>query len=224
MSHGKKYQQAKNLVDKDKTYSLEEAMELVKKTSDVRFDAGVEAHLHLGINADKGEQQVRGNITLPHGTGKTKKVLVFTKNVNEAKTAGADQAGDEELIKEIKASGKIDADIVLATPDIMKELAQIAKILGPKGLMPTPKNETVVTNIKQAIELVKKGKVNFKNDAAGNVHQLIGRVSFDQEKLAENFKTFLEAVRKAKPAASKGIFIKNATVCSSMGPGIKIQI
>ncbi len=222
--NSKRYQEIKKLVDQNKTYSVEEAIDLAKKTSNVKFDAGVEVHLHLGIDSQKGEQQVRGNIILPHGLGKIKKVLVFTKNPKKAKEAGADIVGGEELIKEIKTSGKVEAEVIIATPEIMKELAQIAKILGPKGLMPSPRNETVTANIKQTIAQIKKGKINFKNDDTGNVHQLIGKVSFTKEKLLENFNTFMEAVQKAKPAAAKGTFVKNIVLCSTMGPGIKVKI
>lgn len=224
MTTGKRYQAVKKLVDQDKTYSLSEAVDLIKKTSNVKFDAGVEVHLRLGIDPKKGDQQVRGNITLPHGTGKTKKVMVFTKNVKEAKEAGADIVGGEDLIKEIKTTGKIEAGIIIATPEMMKDLAQIAKILGPKGLMPSPKSETVTPNIKQAVEQVKKGRVTFKNDDTANLHQLIGKVSFTNEQLLENLEAFLEAVKKNKPTTSKGAFIKNASLCSTMGPGIKIQV
>ncbi|MFH1226137.1 MAG: 50S ribosomal protein L1 [bacterium] len=213
-----------NFIDKNKTYPIEEAIELVKKNSKVKFDAGVEVHLRLGIDTQKGEQQVRGNVVLPFGTGKTKKVMVFTNDPAAAKEAGADIVGGEELIKEIKASGKIDAEIIIATPEMMKGLAMIAKILGPKGLMPTPKNETVVTNVAQAIAQIKKGKITFKNDDTGNIHQLIGRVSFDKEKLTANFQTFLEAVKKAKPPTAKGAFIKSAHLCSTMGPSVKIAV
>lgn len=218
-------EQAKdNLIDQDKTYSIEEAVDLVKKTSKVKFDAGVEVHLRLGIDTQKGEQQIRGNMVLPYGTGKTKKVMVFTNDPTTAKEAGADIVGGEELIKEISTTGKVDAEIIIATPDMMKSLAMIAKILGPKGLMPSPKSETITTNIKQAMEQIKKGKVSFKNDDTGNLHQLIGRVSFDQEKLTANFQTFIEIVKKAKPPTAKGAFIKSAHLCSTMGPSIKVAV
>ncbi|MFH1173221.1 MAG: 50S ribosomal protein L1 [bacterium] len=224
MTKGKRYQAAKKLVDKNKTYSLAEAVDLIKQTSNVKFDASVEIHLRLGIDPKKGDQQIRGNITLPHGTGKTKKVMVFTKNAKEAKEAGADIVGGEDLIKEIKTTGKIDADIIIATPDMMKDLAPIAKILGPKGLMPSPKSETVTANVKQTVEQIKKGRVTFKNDDTSNLHQLIGKISFTNEQLLENLAAFLEAVKKSKPATSKGAFIKNASLCSTLGPGIKIQV
>lgn len=213
-----------NNIDKNKVYPIEEAVDLVKQSSKAKFDAGVEVHFRLGIDVQKGEQQVRGNVVLPFGTGKTKKVMVFTNDPATAKEAGADIVGGEELIKEIKTTGKIDAEVIVATPEMMKGLAMIAKILGPKGLMPSPKSETVTPNIKQALEQIKKGKVSFKNDDTGNLHQLIGRVSFDKEKLLENFETFIEAVKKAKPPTAKGAFIKSAHLCSTMGPGVKIAI
>ncbi len=224
--HGKKYQEAKKLINSKKVYSLDEAIALVKETSKEKFDAGVEVHLKLGIDPKKGEQQVRGTLVLPHSIGKTKKIAAFVESAQEkeAKEAGADIVGGEELIKEIKSSEKINFDIAVATPSMMPRLAQIAKILGPKGLMPNPKNDTVGPNIKKMIEELKKGKITFKNDDTGNVHQLIGRVSFDKQKLIDNFNAFIEAVRRAKPSAAKGVYIRNAVLCSTMGPGIKINL
>lgn len=226
LMHGKKYQEVKKLIDPQKSYSVDEALDLVKKTSKEKFDAGVEIHLKLGIDPKKSEQLVRGTVTLPHSVGKIKKIAAFVEPVQEkeAKEAGADIVGGEELIKEIKSSGKINFDIAIATPAMMPKLAQIAKILGPKGLMPNPKNETVTQNIRKTIEELKKGKITFKNDDSGNIHQLIGRVSFDKQKLLENLNTFIEAVRRAKPATAKGVYIKNAVLCSTMGPGIKVNL
>jgi large subunit ribosomal protein L1 len=223
---GKKYQEAKKLIDSKKSYSIAEAIDLIKKISKENFDASVEVHVKLGIDPKKGEQQVRGTIIFPFNIGKSKKVAAFVEEAyaKEAKEAGADIVGGEELIKEIKETGKINFDIAIATPTMMPRLAQIAKILGPKGLMPNPKNETVTTNLKKAIEEIKKGKVTFKNDDGGNVHQIIGRVSSEASKLIENFNALIEAIRRAKPASSKGVYIQNIVVCSTMGPGIKVTL
>ena len=224
MKRSKRFSELKKLIDPKRTYPLTEAIELVKKTSTVKFDAGVEIHLRLGIDPKKGDQQIRGTVTLPHGTGKTKKIAVFTENEKEAKEAGADLAGAKELIDKIKKTGKTDFDIAVATPDMMKNLAPIAKILGTRGLMPSPKNETITTNIKKTVKELKGGKVAFKNDDTTNIHLLVGKVSFDDKKLIKNIETFTDAVKKAKPASTKGTFIQNASISSSMGPGIKIEI
>ena len=223
---GKRYEEAQKQIDPEKTYSLEEAMDLIKKTSKEKFDAGIEIHLKLGIDPKKSDQQIRGNVVLPHNVGKSKKIAAFVDATleKEAKEAGADIIGGEELVKEIKSSGKIDFDIAVATPKMMPQLAKIAKILGPKGMMPNPKNDTVTTNVKKAIEELKKGKMVVKNDVSGNIHQLIGRVSLDNEKLLENFNAFMDVVKRAKPAGVKGVFIKSTTLCSTMGPGIKIAL
>lgn len=211
-------------IDKNKVYTLEEAIKLIKETSNVKFDASVEIHARLGINPKKTEQLVRGTVILPHGTGKSKTIAAFVTadKAPEAKEAGADLICDEEEIKKIKSSNKIDFEIAVTTPDMMPKLAQIAKILGPRGLMPNPKTETVGPNIKQIIEQLKKGKITFKNDDGGNVHQTIGKISFSDEQLKQNFITFWETLKKAKPAGVKGTYIKNLVICSSMGPAIKI--
>ncbi len=222
----KRFLEAKALVDKDKIYSLEEAIELIKKTSTVKFDAGVEAHLKLGINPKKTDQLVRSSVSLPHGTGKSIRVAVISTigdQIKAGKEAGADLAGDQELIAEIKA-GKIDFQALVATPEAMKLLAPIAKILGPKGLMPNPKDGNVTNNVAEAVANLKKGKVAFKNDDSANIHIMIGKVSFDNNKLVDNFKATLEAVNKAKPTASKGAYIKSISLASSMGPGLKISL
>ena len=226
MSRSKRYQEAVKKVDKNKIYPIAEAIKLAKQTNITKFDASVEVHVRLGIDSKKGEQQVRGTITLPQGTGKTKKIAVFVgpEKEKEAKEAGADLIGGQELIDSIKSSGKVDFDIALATPDMMPKLAVIAKILGPKGLMPSPKNETITTNLKKTIGELKKGKVNFKNDDTGNVHQVIGKVSFEDKKIIDNYQALIEAIKKAKPSSSKGIYIKNISISSSMGPGIKVQL
>lgn len=206
--------------------AIEDAVKLVKEGKKRKFDESVEVHLKLGIDTKKGDQQVRGTCVLPHGTGKTKKIAVITSesNIKEAEKAGADIVGSDELIEKIKTSGKVDFDIVIATPDIMKNLAKIAKVLGPRGLMPSPKADTVTTNISKTVSELKKGKVNFKNDDTANVHQIIGKVSFDENKLAENFKALIDEVKKAKPATSKGVYIKGAVICSTMGKGIRVAV
>jgi len=223
---GKHYNEARKSINPKKTHSLEEALDLIKQTSKEKFDAGVEIHLKLGIDPKKGEQQVRGTLVLPHNIGKSKKIAAFVESSQEkeAKEAGAEIVGGEELIKEIKSSGKIDFEVAVATPTMMPKLAQIAKILGPKGLMPNPKNETVTPNIKKVIGELKKGKITFKNDNGGNIHQLVGRVSLDKQKLLDNLNAFIEAVRRVKPATSKGVYIQNAVLCSTMGPGIKTNV
>jgi len=212
--------------DQAKTYTINEALDLVKQSHKAKFDASIEVHFRLGIDPKKGEQQVRGAVSLPHGTGKIVKVAAFVTPQNEkaAKEAGADYVGGEELIAEIKKTEKTDFAVAVAEPEMMKSLAQIAKILGTRGLMPSPKNETVTPNPTKAIGELKKGKVSFKNDDTGNVHTVIGKISFENDKLAGNFNTLLETIRKAKPSSSKGVFIKNVSLSSSMGPGVKVAI
>ena len=211
-------------VDKNKVYGIEEAIKLAKETSGVKFDASVEVHANLGIDPKKGEQQIRATVVLPHGTGKTKKIAAFVsaEKEQEAKDAGADFVYGEEQIKKIKDTSKIEFEVAVTTPDMMSKLAVIAKVLGPKGLMPNPKTETVGPNIKKMIEDLKKGKITFKNDDTSNVHQIIGKVSFTEAQLTENLTTFLEALKKAKPNTSKGVYIKSLTLCTSMGPAIRI--
>ncbi len=215
-----------NQIDKLKTYTLKEAIDLVKSTSKTKFDASVEVHIRLGIDQKKSDQQIRGAVSLPHGTGKTVKVAAFVKEdkIDAAKKAGADIVGGEELIAEIKKNEKTDFAVAVAEPLMMPKLAQIAKILGTRGLMPSPKNETVTPNPAKTVEELKKGKVSFKNDSTGNLHIVIGKVSFDKDKLIENYNVFLDTIKKLKPKSIKGLFIKNITICSSMGSGIKVQI
>jgi len=212
--------------DANKSYPITEAIELSKKLSKTKFDASMEIHFRLGIDTKKGEQQVRLAVSLPNGTGKTIKVAAFVTpgKEEEVRKAGADYVGGEELINEIKKTEKTDFAVAVAEPAMMKNLAAIAKILGTRGLMPSPKNETVTPNPAKAVEELKKGKVSLKNDDTGNVHVAIGKVSFETIKLVQNFETLLDAVRKAKPATSKGIYIKKVYVSSTMGPGIKLSL
>jgi large subunit ribosomal protein L1 len=222
----KRYKEIVSKIDKKKDYSIDEAIKLVKETSNIKFDSSVEVHLRLGIDPKKGEQTVRGNVLLPHGIGKSKRIAVFSEDEKTAKDAGADLVGGENLIKEIKSKGKIDFDLALATPSMMKNLAGAAKILGPKGLMPSPKAGTVVAgkDLAQAIKEIKKGKVNFKNDDTGNIHQIIGKASWPESKLKENLEVFIDEVKKAKPAAAKGIFIRTVYLTSTMGPAVKVSL
>lgn len=223
--YSKRLKTARTSIEAGKVYSLEEALELVKTLGVTKFDAGVEVHIRLGTDPKKTDQSVRGTTVLPHGTGKTRRVIAFVgpQNEKEAKDAGADIIADENAIQMIKTTQKVDADIAVATPDMMRKLAPIAKILGQKGMMPNPKTETVTPHIAKTIKDLKSGgKISFRSDDTGNIHQLIGRVSFSTDKLKENYEAFLEIVRKVKPETVKGTFIKGITLCSSMGPGIKI--
>jgi large subunit ribosomal protein L1 len=229
MARGKKYAAIVEKIEKEKEYSLEEALTFVKGNALAKFDESIEAHFKLGINPKKGEEQVRSTAVLPHGVGRSKKVAVITTTkMTDAKEAGADLIGGEELIEDIK-SGKIVAgigfDVVVATPEVMPKLATIAKILGPKGLMPNPKTETVTTKIKEVVEALKKGsKVSFKNDDSGNIHQVIGRLSFDVAQLKDNFQAVFDVLQKAKPDSIKKRYIQSIAVCSTMGPGIKVKM
>jgi large subunit ribosomal protein L1 len=214
------------LVDVNKVYTPEEAIELAKKTANTKFVGSVEVHVHLAIDAKKTDQAVRGLAQLPHGTGKTKKVVAFVSEAKEkeAKEAGAFMVGGEDLIKKIKESEKTDFDIAVAEPSLMPKLAQIAKILGPRGLMPNPKTGTVSADIGKVIREIAGGKVDFKNDDSGNIHQIIGKSNFDTEKLAQNFKAFMDSVQQNKPAAVKGQYIASVSVNATMGPGIKVKL
>lgn len=211
--------------DRRKAYTALEAVELVKKFAKTKFDASVEAHFRLGIDTKKGDQQIRAAISLPHGTGKAVKIAAFVSPENEAKAkaAGADIVGGEDLIAEIKKTEKTDFAVAVAEPALMKNLGAIAKILGTRGLMPSPKNETVTVDPAKTIAELKKGKISFKNDDTANIHVPIGKVSFDSAKLAENFEAVVNAVKKAKPSGSKGTYLKNISICSTMGPGIKVS-
>lgn len=223
----KRYKEIKAQTDPKKTYSPEEAIDVVQKTATTKFDSSIEVHIRLGIDAKKGDQMVRGTVSLPAGTGKTKKVVVFVSNAEkekEAKDAGADIVGGEELIAKIASSGKVDFEVAIATPDMMPKLAKVAKVLGPKGMMPSPKNETVTNNIAKAVADLRGGKVAFKNDDTGNIHQIIGKASFSKDKLVSNLTTFLDAVRRAKPGSAKGTYMQNITLTSTMGPGVKVSM
>ncbi|MDA3839796.1 MAG: 50S ribosomal protein L1 [Patescibacteria group bacterium] len=213
-------------LDKMKLHSIDEAVKLTKELSKTKFDSSVEMHIRLGIDTRKGDQQIRGAVSLPHGTGKTVRVAAFVsaEKIDACRKAGADLVGNEELIDEIKRTEKTDFQVAVAEPAMMKNLAKIAKILGTRGLMPSPKNETVTLTPEKAVEELKKGKVSYKNDDTGNIHVSIGKISFDDAKLIENFNTLLEAIKKAKPSSSKGIYIKNVSMSSTMGPGIKVSI
>jgi large subunit ribosomal protein L1 len=222
MHRGKKYRAAAGKINANQAYPIVEAVKLLKENKIAKFDESVEIHVKTNIDPKKGEQQVRGTVVLPHGTGKTKKIAVVTSTQAEAaKKAGADIVGGEEIIE--KLAKKINFDILVATPEMMPKLAKVAKILGPKGLMPNPKSETVTTKIAETVAALKKGKAAFKNDDTGNVHQVVGKVSFTAEQLQENIQIFLTTLEKSKPAGLKGKFISGITVCSTMGKGIKIN-
>ena len=226
MAHSKRFKALKTSVETKKLYKLEEAIALTKQLATTKFDSTIEIHTNLGIDVKKGDQQVRATIIFPHSIGKSKKVAAFVSadKEKEAREAGAEIVGGEELIAELSASGKIDFDVAVATPDMMAKMARVAKLLGPAGLMPNPKTDTVSTNVKKMVEDIKKGKVAFKNDQTGNLHQAVGKASLDATKLAENIATFLDAVKKAKPSSSKGTYLKSVTLSSTMGPGIKIDL
>jgi large subunit ribosomal protein L1 len=221
---GKKYREAKNKIDRTKRYTLEEALQLLPETSYVRFDEGIDVAIRLGVDPKKPDQMVRGTVVLPHGTGKEVKVLVFAQGEKEkeAREAGTDYVGGEDLVEKI-SKGWLDFDKAIATPDMMKVVSTVGKILGPRGLMPNPKVGTVTFEVGKAVQELKAGKVEFKVDKAGNLHVSVGKVSFGQEKLQENVIALLDSVTKAKPASSKGAYVKGLTISTTMGPGIKID-
>ncbi|WP_339175662.1 50S ribosomal protein L1 [Bacillus sp. PS93] len=221
---GKKYVGAAKLVDRSKAYDVSEAVALVKKTNTAKFDATVEVAFRLGVDPRKNDQQIRGAVVLPNGTGKTQRVLVFAKGekAKEAEAAGADFVGDTDYINKIQ-QGWFDFDVIVATPDMMGEVGKIGRVLGPKGLMPNPKTGTVTFEVEKAIGEIKAGKVEYRVDKAGNIHVPIGKVSFEDEKLVENFTTMYDTILKAKPAAAKGVYVKNVAVTSTMGPGVKVD-
>lgn len=226
MKRSKKYTEAASKVVKGKAYSKEEAIKLVKETSITSFDASVELVLRLNLDTKKADQQLRGAFVLPNGTGKTKKVLVITKGEQAqiAREAGADYVGDMDLLEKIEKENWFDFDTMIATPDMMPALGKLGKVLGPKGLMPNPKTGTVTTDVKKAIEDVKKGRVEYRTDSYGNVAVMIGKTSFEDTKLIENLNAFVQLIVKSKPSVVKGTYIKNVSVSSTMGPGIKIDM
>ena len=222
---GKKYQDSAKLVDKSNLYDVNEALDLVIKTAKANFDETVELAVRLGVDPRHADQQVRGTVVLPNGTGKQIRVLVLAKGekIKEAEAAGADYAGGEELVEKIQHENWFDFDVIIATPDMMGVVGKIGRVLGPKGLMPNPKSGTVTFDVEQAVKETKAGKVEYRVDKAAIINVPIGKVSFGVEKLAENFKTIAEAIIKAKPAAAKGRYLKSVTVASTMGPGIRIN-
>lgn len=223
---GKKYVEASNKVEKNKTYGVEEAVKLVKETSITKFDSSVEVAMNLNIDTKKSDQQLRGSIVLPNGTGKSKKILVLAKGAAaaEAKEAGADFVGDTDLIDKIANENWFDYDTIVATPEMMPALGKIGKVLGPKGLMPNPKTGTVTTTPAKTVTDIKKGMVEYHADSLGNVHGIIGKVSFDEKALSENLTYFINTIIKSKPTTIKGKFVKSISICTTMGPGIKIDL
>lgn len=225
MKKGKKYVEAASKVERGRAYTKEEAIKLVKETSTTKFDASVELAMRLNLDTKKADQQLRGAIVLPNGTGKTKKVLVLAKGpmATAAKEAGADYVGDADMIEKIEKENWFDFDVIVATPDMMPALGKIGKVLGPKGLMPNPKTGTVTMDTKKAVEDIKKGRVEYRTDSYGNVQVIIGKVSFTEEQLLENMNAFVSLILKTKPSVVKGTYVKNIAVSSTMGPGIKID-
>ncbi len=223
--YGKKYVEASKNVDKTIAYSLEDAIKLVKSTSVTKFDSTVEVAIKLNIDSKKSDQQMKGSLSLPNGTGKTKKVLVIAKGAfaEEAKNAGADFVGDKDMIDKIKNESWFGFDVIVATPDMMPEVGKIGNVLGPRNLMPNPKTGTVTTKVGAVVEDIKKGMVTYKNDKFGNIHTIIGKVSFAEDKLAENLKYVVTTIAKAKPSTVKGNFIENISISTTMGPGIKVD-
>ena len=226
MKHGKKYVEAAKLVDRATLYDPADAIALVKKTATAKFDETVEVHIKTGCDGRHAEQQVRGAVVLPNGTGKTVKVLVFAKGdkLAEAEAAGADYVGGDELIPKIQNDGWLDFDVVVATPDMMGVVGRLGRVLGPKGLMPNPKAGTVTMDVTKAINDIKAGKIEYRLDKTNIIHVPIGKASFTEEQLADNFQTLMDAIIKARPSALKGTFIKSATLTSTMGPGVKLNV
>ncbi|MGE5472827.1 MAG: 50S ribosomal protein L1 [Ignavibacteriales bacterium] len=225
MKRGKKYQESEKLLQEVKIFEPAEAFELVKKTAKAKFDETIEAHIKLGVDSRHADQQVRGAVVLPHGTGKKVRVLVFAKGdkAKEAETGGADYVGAEELVTKIQNENWFDFDVIVATPDMMGVVGRLGKVLGPKGLMPNPKAGTVTMDVAKAITDIKAGKIEYRLDKTNIIHCPIGKASFEEAKLRENFRTLMEAVIKAKPAAAKGQYLKSVAISSTMGPGIKIN-
>ena len=225
MKRGKKYIEAAKLVDRSVQYETEEAISLVKKTAVAKFDETVEAHIRLGVDGRHADQQVRGAVVLPHGTGKKVRVLVFAKGdkVEEALAAGAEYAGGDELVPKIQNEGWFEFDVVVATPDMMGVVGRLGRVLGPKGLMPNPKAGTVTMDVTKAVQDIKAGKIEYRLDKTNIIHVPVGKASFTEEQLKDNFNTLMDAIVKAKPAAAKGQYLKNITIASTMGPGVKVS-
>ena len=226
MKKGKRYTEAAKLIEKTNVYDLNEAVALVKKSASAKFDETIEAHLRLGVDGRHADQQVRGAVVLPHGTGKSVKVLVFAKGdkVDEALAAGADFAGGDELVPKIQNEGWLDFDVVVATPDMMGVVGRLGRVLGPKGLMPNPKAGTVTMDVTKAVNDIKAGKIEYRLDKTNIVHVPIGKVSFTDEAIAENFTALMDAIVKARPSALKGQYIRSITLTSTMGPGVKVNV
>ena len=226
MKHGKKYNESAKLVDRANFYELEEAVALAKKTATAKFDETVEVHIRTGCNGRHADQQIRGAVVLPNGTGKTVKVLVFAKGdkVSEAEAAGADYVGGDELIPKIQNDGWLDFDVVVATPDMMGVVGRLGKVLGPKGLMPNPKAGTVTMDVTKAINDIKAGKIEYRLDKTNIIHCPIGKASFTEEQLLQNVNALLDAIVKARPSALKGQFLRSITLTSTMGPGVKVSV
>ncbi|MCX6744024.1 MAG: 50S ribosomal protein L1 [Candidatus Parcubacteria bacterium] len=224
--HSQRYAELVSKIDKIKAYPIEEAIKLVKETATTKFESSIEVAIRTGIDPSKTDQQIRSTALLPHGTGKKIKIAVIAPadKQKDAKEAGATIVGGEELIEEIAKTKKTNFDVLITVPEMMKDLGKIAKILGPKGLMPSPKTETVTPNIKKAVEDLSKGKITFRADDTGNIHLSIGKTKFDDQKLLENYNVFMETLKKVKPGSMKGDYIKKITLSSTMGPGIKVQI
>ena len=225
MKKGRKYEEACKKVDKTKLYTKEEAVKLVKETSTTKFDSSVEVAIKLNLDTKKADQQLRGAFVLPNGSGKTKKVLVIAKNAfaDQAREAGADYVGDADMLEKIEKENWFGFDTLIATPDMMPALGKLGKVLGPKGLMPNPKTGTVTTDVKKAVQDVKSGRVEYRTDSFGNIHALVGKVSFDEDKLLQNLSAFVGMIAKTKPSVVKGTYIQNISISSTMGPGIKIS-
>ncbi len=226
MKRSKKYVEVAKAVEKNKLYTKEEAISLVKKTSTTKFDASVELAMNLNLDTKKADQQLRGTICLPNGTGKTKKILVIAKGPKaiEAKEAGADYVGDTDYLEKIEKENWFGFDVLIATPDMMPVLGKLGKVLGPKGLMPNPKTGTVTMDITKAVTEVKQGRIEYRTDSYGNVHAIIGKVSFAEKQLLENLEAFVSLILKTKPATVKGTYVKNISIATTMGPGVKIDI
>ena len=225
MKKGKRNTEAAKLIEKTNLYDLEEAVSLVKKSASAKFDETIEAHFRLGVDGRHADQQVRGAVVLPHGTGKSVKVLVFAKGdkVDEALAAGADYAGGDELVPKIQNDGWLDFDVVVATPDMMGVVGRLGRVLGPKGLMPNPKAGTVTMDVTKAVNDIKAGKIEYRLDKSNIIHVPIGKASFSEEQLTDNFQTLIDAIMKAKPSAAKGQYLRSVVIASTMGPGVKLN-